>query len=162
MPECCGKRMVALAEENPNVLDVSVPTGLVRESLWALGLAALSEPRCSGTSSLSRHPAGANFRFWMRPATGCLRCDVTEGAGPEFYGSAIGIHADTEACTENLTWTPNLGFVPPGLTFTRRHNEGRHCVLLGGVNTYLPGRCWQSRKAMGTFILAIDEYQALL
>src|SRR5216683_3832620 len=40
------------------------------------GWTAISEPRCSGTSSLSRHPAGPTVRVWcaQQPAV-ALRCD---------------------------------------------------------------------------------------
>jgi len=150
MPECL-ERMVALAEENPNVSIVS--SYRLEENRVTLDGLQYPSHVVPGHQVCRDTLLGQLYVFGA-PSNLLLRCDVIRRR-PDFYGSH-GIHADTDACYEILR-DSDFGFVHQVLTFTRRHNEAA-TAFARRVNTYLPGGVG-SLVRYGHLYLSDDEYQ---
>ena len=154
--DTCLERMVALAEEHPNVGLVSAYR-LDEDAVSLDGLpkdVSVLPGRAVARSVLLGGPYPELFGS---PTSTLLRADLVRKR-ERFYFEG-NIHADTEACVDVLAES-DFGFVHEVLTYTRRHNEAV-TAFTRRVGTYVPAYLDVFQRWGPTF-LSEDEYDRKL
>jgi glycosyltransferase involved in cell wall biosynthesis len=148
-PECIEK-MVAIAEEYPNVGIVSA----YRLDETCVGLDGIVyDRRVFSGKEICRRTLKGGFYVSGSPTSLLVRSDLIRERN-EFY-NPDNLHADLEACYDVLRES-DFGFVHQVLTFTRRHNESE-TSFSSRMNSHLVGDVTALVK-YGPSYLTPEEY----
>jgi glycosyltransferase involved in cell wall biosynthesis len=154
--DTCLERMVALAEEHPNVGLVSAYR-LDEDEVNLDGLPTDVTVLPGRDVARSMLLGGPYPEMFGSPTSTLLRADLVRKREPFYFEGNI--HADTEACVDVLAES-DFGFVHEVLTYTRRHNEAV-TAFTRRVGTYVPAYLDMFQRWGPTF-LSGDEYDRKL